>query len=515
MMTTRATCPLLALLFVVAGCGTAPAASDAGGAPCDGSAACHDEGPPESVCLERLAADELVDGCGVFVTNEFGGGDDANPGTTKDKPVRTLQRAVELARTGRGRVFVCADGFYGPLVLPSGVDLLGGFHCFQWQRQAGSKSQLYITDKPDFTLTVVPAAAEDTGAADGVSRIVDMGLSSFGPITMLVQSNTEVEILRGWIRSSYGWGGHAGEDLPEPSRAPDGADGMYGGNACSAETVAGGPAVVNPCQGGMPSVGGKGGDGLPGGAEDGRDGEPTPTPNPSNYGRRGRGDVADVGCTDGDYGIYGARGTVGAPGQGIGRISEAGWEADWAGDGGWGTPGQGGGGGGGRRGGLGVCGAASRGGAGGGSGGAGGCGGRGGKGGENGSPSIGIVALHARVTVRDSEIQTSDGGQGGDGGEPQRGGRGGRGAPGGVLEDRSAYSCNGGPGGDGAEGGYGGPGRGGDSIGIAYLDEDRLTALGVTFTLGPPGKGGISWDDQGKMISGEDGVAVETRRFPE
>jgi hypothetical protein len=65
---------------------------------------------------------------------------------------------------------------------------------------------------------------------------------------------------------------------------------------------------------------------------------------------------ADVGCTDGDYGIYGARGTVGASGQGIGHISEAGYEADWAGDGGWGTPGQGGGGGGGRRGGLGVCG---------------------------------------------------------------------------------------------------------------------------------------------------------------
>ncbi|XXR87287.1 hypothetical protein WME96_38825 [Sorangium sp. So ce406] len=515
MMTTRATCPLLALLFVVAGCGTAPVASDAGGAPCDGSASCDDEAPPESVCLERLAADEVVDGCGVFVTHEFGGGDDANPGTTKDKPVRTLQRAVELARTGRGRVFVCADGFHGPVVLPSGVDLLGGFHCFQWWRQAGSPSQLNITNEPDFPLTVVPATAEDTGAADGVSRIVDMVLSSYGPIAMLVQSNTEVEILRSRFRPSYGWAGHDGEDLPELNDAPDGPDGMYGGDACSAETVAGGAAVVNPCEGGLPSVGGKGGDGSPGSAEDGRDGEPTPMPNPSNYGRRGLGDVADVGCTDGDYGIYGARGIVGAPGQGIGRISESGWEADWADDGGRGTPGQGGGGGGGRRGGLGVCGAASRGGAGGGSGGAGGCGGRGGKGGENGSPSIGLVALHARVTLRDSEIETSDGGPGGDGGEPQRGGRGGRGAPGGVREDRSGYSCNGGPGGNGGEGGYGGPGRGGDSIGIAYLDEDRLTVEGVTFTLGPPGKGGISWDEEGKMISGEDGVAVEMRRFAE
>ncbi|WP_044966803.1 hypothetical protein [Sorangium cellulosum] len=68
-----------------------------------------------------------------------------------------------------------------------------------------------------------------------------------------------------------------------------------------------------------------------------------------------------------------------------------------------------------------------------------------------------------------------------------------------------------GPGGDG---GYGGPGRGGDSIDIATLDEDRLTVEGVTFTQGPPGKGGIRWDDQGEMMLGEDGVAVETLRFP-
>ncbi|WP_437894789.1 hypothetical protein [Sorangium sp. So ce124] len=61
--------------------------------------------------------------------------------------------------------------------------------------------------------------------------------------------------------------------------------------------------------------------------------------------------MADVGRTDGDHGIDGACGIVG---EGTGRISQAGWEADWAGDGGWGTPGQGGGGGGGRRGGLGV-----------------------------------------------------------------------------------------------------------------------------------------------------------------
>ncbi|WP_437498214.1 hypothetical protein [Sorangium sp. So ce1099] len=54
-----------------------------------------------------------------------------------------------------------------------------------------------------------------------------------------------------------------------------------------------------------------------------------------------------------------------------------------------------------------------------------------------------------------------------------------------------------------------------NSIGIGYLDEDQLTVEGVTFALGPPVKGGISWDQEGNMVTGEDGVAVETLRFSE
>ncbi|WP_437280027.1 hypothetical protein WME90_05550 [Sorangium sp. So ce375] len=37
----------------------------------------------------------------------------------------------------------------------------------------------------------------------------------------------------------------------------------------------------------------------------------------------------------------------------------------------------------------------------------------------------------------------------------------------------------------------------------------------VTYTLGPPGKGGVSWDWSGDEITGEDGIQVETQRFPE
>ncbi|XXX80274.1 hypothetical protein WMF30_16025 [Sorangium sp. So ce134] len=514
MRTTRATYLLFLLPLVTAGCGTAPGAHDAGPAPCDGSSSCQDDAPPESVCLERLAANVLEDGCGVFVAGVLGRGDDANPGT-REKPVRTVQRGVELARTGRGRVFACTDGFFGPMTLPSGVDLIGGYSCLSWKREPDNRSLVQLSSVADVVLTVEPAGAGDTGAADGVSKISDMGMRAWGPIAVLVKSGTVVEITRGWVHASYGYRGRGGQEWSGINRAPDGAHGMYGGDACSAETVAGGPAIVNPCDdAGLPSVGGKGGDGLPSGAEAGDDGEPTPDPNPQRYGRGGGGDDPDVGCHPGRDGVDGAQGTVGAAGEGIGRISEAGWKGDKADDGSRGMPGQGGGGGGGRRGGLSVCGVASKGGAGGGSGASGGCGGRGGQGGGNGHPSIAIVALHARLTVRDTVIQPLDGGEGGDGGPPENGGRGGRGAPGGALGD-GTYGCDGGSGGDGGPGGYGGPGRGGDSIGVAYLDEDQLTLEGVTFELGPPGKGGISWDRNGNMITGEDGVAVETLRFPE
>ncbi|KYF76338.1 hypothetical protein BE17_27000 [Sorangium cellulosum] len=66
-----------------------------------------------------------------------------------------------------------------------------------------------------------------------------------------------------------------------------------------------------------------------------------------------------------------------------------------------------------------------------------------------------------------------------------------------------------------SDGGYGGPGRGGDSIGIAYLDEDQLTLEGVTYGLGAPGKGGVSWNWSGDEVTAEDGIQVETQRFPE
>ncbi|WP_437727040.1 hypothetical protein [Sorangium sp. So ce861] len=509
---------VLLLPLAAAGCGTAPGVNDPDGAPpCDGSSTCAGDPIPESVCLAHLATAQVLDGCGVFVNHPFFGGDDANPGT-KDRPVRSIQRGIELARTGRGRVFVTADGFEESLTLPSGVDIYGGFQPLGWEREEGplpvhAMTKVAPPSVGQISLIVEPARVGDTGAADGVSILDHVSVLSPTYVGMIVRPGTAVEIIGSSVMASAASGGRNGEEWPWPYQAATGPDGQYGGDACSAATVAGGARAVNACEGGIPSIGGRGGDGLPDGAGDGEDGQPRVESKPTS-GRGGDGDVPGVHCEPGQVALHGEPGTAGAPGKGRGRIDETGWHADRAGDGSRGMPGQGGGGGGGRRGGLAVCGVASRGGAGGGSGGAGGCGGRGGRGGENGQPSIGIVALHAKVTVRDSLIHAGNGGSGGDGGEPEEGGKGGRGAPGGAVGD-GTWSCGGASGGLGGDGGYGGPGRGGDSIGIAYLDEDQLTLENVTFELGLPGRGGTSWEWTGDVITGEDGIAVETLRFPE
>ncbi|WP_437281604.1 hypothetical protein WME90_13935 [Sorangium sp. So ce375] len=511
----KSTAAALVLLLspCATGCGTVPDGNDPGVTPCEGTS-CEGEPPPESVCVEHVAADILDDGCGVFLAGNVGRGDDRNPGT-KAKPVYTIERAIELARAGRGRVFLCNEGFIvSQFRVPSGVDLRGGFHCLKWVRDPLRPWTLFNALRADGPMvTVEPAGPEDSGAADGVSTLADLHFTSWGPVGLFAQSNTAVEILRSEIGAGGTFGGKDGEKWPHYS-PPDGPNGMFAAEGCSAAVVTGGPAPVNLCESGHRTSGGKGGDGLPDSAEDGGDGEPAPSRDPSASGGGGTGEQDNALCHSGSDGGPGAPGTQGAPGEGIGRLTEAGWVGDTGGEGTWGTPGQGGGGGGGRRGGLAVCGAASKGGGGGGSGGAGGCGGRGGRGGGNGHPTIGILALHTRVTVRDSVITTSYGGPGGDGGPPQEGGRGGRGIQGAADVD-AIQGCMGGSGGQGGRGGYGGPGRGGDSIGVVYLDEDQLTLEGVIFDIGQPGKGGISWNHDGSTTEGESGISVEMLRFPE
>ncbi|XXT16522.1 hypothetical protein WME94_40445 [Sorangium sp. So ce429] len=341
-MRTITAAPLLILLSSwVTGCETTtPGVLDAGVAPCEG-ASCDDEPPPESVCVEHVSADILDDGCGVFVAGNFGGGDDRNPGT-KAKPVYTIERAVELARTGRGRVFICNDGFeLNHITLPTGVDLLGGFDCRRWDRDPRiPESRLFHRGNYDPPVTIEPAGPEDTGAADGVSTLADLQLRARGAISVLVQSNTAAEILRSKLDVNGGMAGSDGEDWP--SNQPDGPDGVFAAEPCSAAIVAGGAAAVNRCESGLNSVGGKGGDGLPDSAEDGGDGESASARDPSPSGVGGTAEQDNVRCYSGSDGGPGGPGTQGASGEGIGRLTETGWVGGTGAEGSWGDGGKGG-----------------------------------------------------------------------------------------------------------------------------------------------------------------------------
>jgi hypothetical protein len=519
----------LSLLLPLAafGCTSAPGVCDCRGATCDGTAACAS--PPESACIENLAAPipRAQEGCGVFADSSNGNDDD--PGTP-DRPVKTLKHAIELARVGRGRVFACQSGYAEAVVLPSGIDLFGGFACFYDWIYAGSEGgatlqpERFSTDVP---LIIVPNRGEIKGIDDGVSTIADIELATneterfpgAPSIGVLVQFGAVVEILRSSITSGTANSGAHGEDAYW-DRAEDGVYGLQGVPACSAAMVAGPAGVATACGGAAPRTSGTGGDGYATHGGDGHDGSPLPASNPTREGTGGEGQRADStqSCENGQNGRNGEPGTHGAAGSGHGWIDDTGWHVSETagGDGGHGAPGYGGGGGGGARGGPSVCGAGPQGGASGGSGGGGGCGGEGGKGGTNGGASIGIVALHAKLTVRGTKIKTGDPGPGGHGGRGQPGGYGNQGGPGGYAPEGTTGwdGCRGGFGGYGGYGGYGGGGAGGPSIGIAYLDEDQLTVEGVTFDLAPGGKGGPT-ADLGFGNVGQEGLRAETVRFPQ
>ncbi|WP_437751405.1 hypothetical protein [Sorangium sp. So ce1389] len=485
--------------------------------------------PSEPECVAAIAEHRAIEGCGVFAKALLPGDDYIGGSGTMADPAITLRRAIELARTGRRRVFACGDVSFGEdVVLPSGVDLVGGFDC--------ENGWTYDEERPAFLLTpnkggpvsisVVPDDGEREGLDDGVSTITDLLLwvlnatrDSASTVGIVVHQNAALELVRGHIKTvgpAHG-GFDARTNMPDrPERARDGTNGSPGGDACSADIVPGGAAVTMICDDGWMSVGGKGGDGRADRGDDGSSGAPLPSPNPLRAGLGGAAATSQGPCEAGHEGAFGVDGAHGRGGRRAGTFTVTGWVGESGTDGGDGAPAAGGGGGGGARGGTLACSVPPNGGRSGGSGGGGGCGGKGGRGGGYGGGSIGIIAFDARVTLRDVHIQTNNGGYGGDGQEGQEGGHGGQ--PGEAAEARGQGSalraCDGGRGGRGGHGGNGGGGAGGPSVGIAYVNEELLTLENVTFQIGAPGEGGYSSGaDSTLETEGEDGFASETYRF--
>ncbi|WP_441286622.1 hypothetical protein ACSRUE_30365 [Sorangium sp. KYC3313] len=484
-----------------------------------------DPEPPPGPCEGEPGTAPALDECGVFVSEH---GDDDHQGT-KDAPVKTLQRAVGLATTGRGggeaptrRVYACGEVFDEAISLPSGVDLWGGRRCDGGGWSFGGPAQrttiappggvpLRVIEGDDATSTIsgVRVVAADASAIDGRSSIA-----------VILSYGARVKLVSSVVIAGNGKDGEPGEDAPSV-RAQSGQFGNDGADACTADAATGALPVVTACGEGIESTGGYGGDGGIERGGDGASGQTEPTPNPESKGLGGAG-AGSTACSGGKDGVPGADRGRASGAAGIGYLTDDGWIGVRGDDGEPGGVGQAGGGGGGSKSRDGVtppvC-PASRPqtGAAGGSGGGGGCGGLGGKGGGYGGASIGIVALEGtELTIEATEVIMGRGGNGGTGGTGQPGGFGKHGGYGGKGFVPGMWdACHGGYGGNGGRGGDAGGGLGGPSIGIAYVVPNLVLRPGTVITVGAAGDGGLAGnagtnDEAGK---GGFGPSAQTQAF--
>lgn len=456
-----------------------------------------DSGKPESACVpasgEDVPDDEFVDsdcdgfdgnaGSAVFVTPT--GTDDA--AGTPEAPVKTLGKAVGLAKAASKDVYVCNGTYAENVVLEdSGLRMFGGYDCENgWVR---TKGRALVNPG-----TGVPMRID---GADGtvLDRIeleapagVDPGESS---IALIVNGTSGVGLNRVSITSNEGGDGSVGVAPVAMTAAKSGANGVStDGKTCvsagpktgsCATTAAGGyDSTFVQCVG--VSIGYRGGKGGTGGNIN--QNKPA-TSGGAGYFAGALGGKVGFGGSPGDAG---AIGVFGIPGIGIGTIVDGNYVASNAGTNGTlGLPGEAGGGGaGGTSKCLGdVCGSYTVGG-GGGQGGYPGCGGEGGKAGGGGGASIGILSIDSVIQITWSDVHTKTGGAGGspsDGAQGQPGGAGGKGGSG------SLAGQPGGAGGPGGKGGPGGPGGGGPSIGILVQGAVPTTEA-ITFDIASGGEG--------------------------
>lgn len=446
--------------------------------------------------------------CGVFVKTD---GDDGSDGT-REKPVATLGKAIEIAKNSKRRVYTCIGDYTGSVTVPAGVSIFGGLDCAGgWAPQEDARSTL--TAAPDQVPLRLQggAGAEQTRIEGFAVTAANAETAGGSSIAVIVEDGATIRLQRCALTAGNGNKGADGESGPlmAPS-TPVVGEAQKGKDACSTMALAtnkGGEQIENQCDVGEHSLGGAGGASTPTAGQSGQSGLPTGETMPNNAGAGGKVCTPEGG---GRPGVIGVNGKAGKGGEGIGMLSNAsGWVGNRGGDGENGTPGQGGGGGGGQKGQANVCAGAS-----GGAGGAGGCGGKGGKGGQPGGSSIGLVSINASVTLTDVRIVTAAGGEGGKGGAAQDGGPGAAGALGGAGPDASYQGgCSGGTGGAGGAGGPGGGGPGGHSIGIAYLGTIPTVTGMSTVTLGSAGQGGLGGSMEA-MNPGSAGLAAESKEFP-
>lgn len=415
-------------------------------------------------------------------------GNDQASGTTRDAPVRTLSRALDIAsRTGRDQIWVATGSYLlnGSILITAPIGIYGGYSADFTQRNEGralftftSARGIEIRDiqGPVTIANLTITVTDRTNAGESAEA-----LRAFNTGNYLSIVDSELSAGRG----GDGRAGRAGER---------GGDGTSGGNASgrtggTGGSRGGGDGALGRSQqvglaGGTGSSNGSSCGGL-GGAGSGSSGMGCDDGNPQ-AGRNG-----SSGCTGnvGDHGLGG-----GSRGIWINRI----WLTSDGRDGGSG--GYGGGGGGGGSGGGEDCTVAFFGcvycgtGQGGGGGGGGGTGGTGGAAGQGGGGSFAFVLAQSTVNLQRTTLIANGGGHGGAGGSGGTGGAGGGGGSGATSsENTDGDGGDGGRGGAGGIGGCGGGGGGGPSIAMIGLgNANVIRGSGVVLQAGPGGSGGTS-----------------------
>ncbi len=479
---------------------------------------------PNSSATDTVSVFVLRDNTqAVFVEPDIGH-DFNNDGRSPDKPVKTIERAVDSSFAGADIYLNTPDsGAYvlvDTLVLPSGANLYGGFDV-DWAfdpvnkptpivvNQAVAVTAENFTDKTIRGVSISAIAPADgqvhsqaiyasnganlmlrevtaQGSNLGVVKPADEDIASFNAASsygVLAQNLFRLDI----IDSSVGAG--KGADGVQGLAGAEGRKGDVGSAASNRAGGAGGRTINhNGANGGN---GGKARN-LTVGCIAGRVGKKgaNSTSNTGTIigGTRGAAGTSS-GCTitaGGRGGSVFTWGKTGSQGQGAENSQTFNAALFVAGNsvsnGGKGTGGAGGGGGGS---GPGAFGNDGGGGGGGGEGGEGGAGGKAGRG-AGGSFAVAVSSVNF-VSISNSQLVTANGGNGAGGGH---GGLGGLGGAGGKGADSGARKGgNGGSGSHGGTGGAGGGGAGGPVAGILLLAGSELDIVNSTITTANAGNG--------------------------
>ena len=460
--------------------------------PCDPTAG---RSPADNPCL-------INDRYAVFVSPV---GNDFSGSGTRAAPVKTIVRALQLAKGNVTRVYVCDDstGFPDALAIDATVDgmaLYGGFECAGWTYARTRRAKVRPASGVPLSVKGLTAGLTveefEFVAADAAE-----GESSIGAIV-----DTAAGVLLRGVKIVAGKGG-AG------SIGADGASGKDGQSASNAQegSPALCPAQVSQQTGGnwgsastCGSRGGNGGSANQGlGGGNGISGIPIIDITTPNIGTGGAPGADGVNGSDGNPGAPGVASSAG------GSFSASGYASAPPGtNGAEGHVAQGGGGGGASNA-SGVCIGAS-----GGAGGMGGCGGKPGNGGAGGGAAVAVLSWQSTLTLDHCELVAAEGGAGGNGGNGGLGGLGKSGGAGGAAFDAPdggisiGKAGNGGAGGNGGPGGSGAGGNGGPSYALVYKGDTPTKLNGTMLAHAAGGAKGIGGSVA--MTKAPDGFAASS-----